>query len=102
MFSFSRFRGTDDGRSDEDEVPDVKENQENESGSGVGFDDYGNNSFEDVAEWVEESNVHTVQQVDHSLEEVVGSHVELNCDIIQHNSNPLEEGAKSKEVKLPE
>ena len=37
MFSFSRFRGTDDGRSDEDEVPDVKERQEmnTEVGSGL-------------------------------------------------------------------
>ena len=78
MFSFSRFRGTDDGRSDKDEVPDVKESQDNEYGSVVGFDDYRNNSFEDVAERVEESNDYTVQQVDHSLEEVVGSHVELN------------------------
>jgi methyl-accepting chemotaxis protein len=101
MFSFSRFRGTDDGRSDEDEVPDVKESQENEYGSGVGFDDYGKDSFEDVAERMEELNGYTVQQVDHSLEEV-GSHVELNCDIIQHNSDALEEGAESKEVKLPE
>ena len=101
MFSFSRFRGIDDGRSDEDEVPDVKESEENEYGRGVGFDDYGNDSFEDVAERVEESNGYTVQQVDHSLEEV-GSHVELNCDIIQHNSDALEEGAESKEVKLPE
>ena len=82
MFSFSRFRGTDDGRSDEDEVPDVKESQENEYGSGVGFVDYGNDSFEDVAERVEESNGYTVQQVDHSLEEV-GSHVDLNCGIIR-------------------
>ena len=102
MFSFSRFRGTDDGRSDEDEVPDVKESNENEYGSEVGFVDYGNNSFEDVAERVEELNGYTVQQVDHSLEEVVGSHVELNCDIIQHNYDALKEGAESKEVKLPE
>ena len=50
---------------------------------------------------VEESNGYTVQQVDNSFEEV-GSHVELNCDIIQHNSDALEEGAESKEVKLPE
>ena len=50
MFSFSRFRGTDYGRSDEDEESDVKESQENEYGSGVGFDDYRNDSFEDVAE----------------------------------------------------
>jgi hypothetical protein len=49
---------------------------------------------------VEELNNYTVQQVDHSLEEV-GSHVQLNCDIIQHNSDALEEGAESKEVKLP-
>ena len=62
MFSFFRFRGTDDGRSDEDEVPDNKESQENENGSGVGFDDYGNDSFEDVAEPVEKSNGYTVQQ----------------------------------------
>ena len=55
MFSFSRFRGIDDGRSDEDEVPDVKESKENECGSWFGFDDYGNDSFEDVAERVEES-----------------------------------------------
>ena len=99
MFSFSRFRGTDDGRSDKDEVPDIKESQENEYGSGVGFDDYGNDSFEDVAEWVEDSNGYTVQQVDHSLEEV-GSHVELNCNIIRHYSNALKEGLESKEVKL--
>jgi len=46
MFSFSRFRGTDDGRSDEDEVPGVKDSKENEYGRGVGFDDYGNDSFE--------------------------------------------------------
>ena len=89
MFSFSRFRGTDYGRSDEDEESDVKESQENEYGSGVGFDDYGNDSFEDVAEWVEELNNYTVQQVDHSLEEVAGCHVELNCDINQHNSDSL-------------
>ena len=101
MFSFSRFRGTDDGRSDKDEVPDVKESNENEYGSGVGFVDYGNDSFEDVAERVEESNGYTVQQVDHSLEEV-GSHVELNCGIIQNNSDALEEGAEYKDVKLPE
>ena len=101
MFSFSRFRGIDDGRSDEDEVPDVKESKENEYGSGVGFDDYGNDSFEDVAERVEESNGYRGQQVDHSLEEV-GSHVELNCNIIKHNSVSLEERAESKEVKLPE
>jgi hypothetical protein len=37
MFSFSRLRGTDDGRSDEDEVPDVKESQENEFGLGSGL-----------------------------------------------------------------
>ena len=86
MFSFSRFRGTDDGRSDEDEVPDVKERQENEYGSGVGFDDYGNDSFEDVAERGEKSNGYTVRQVDQSLD--------------QHNSDALEEGAESKEVKL--
>ena len=112
MFSFSRFRGTDDGRSDEDEEPDIKESQENKYGSGVGFDDYSNNSFEDVAEQVEESNGYTVQP-DHSLEDLAGSHVELNGNIIQHNSNSLEEGAESKEeskryikkqlkVKLPE
>ena len=101
MFSFSRFRGIDDGRSDEDEVRDVKESNENEYGSGVGFVDYGNDSFEDVAERVEESNGYTVQQVDHSLKKVK-SHVELKCDIIQHNSDALEEGAESKEVKLPE
>ncbi len=88
MFSFSRFRGTDDGRSDEDEVPDVKERQENEYGSGVGFDDYGDDSFEDVAERGEESNGYTVRQVDQSLD--------------QHNSDALEEGAESKGVKLPE
>ena len=40
MFSFSRSRGIDDGRSDEDEVPDVKESNENEYGSEVGFVDY--------------------------------------------------------------
>ena len=45
MFSFSRFRRIDDGRSDKDEVPDVKESEENEYGSGVGFDDYGNDSY---------------------------------------------------------
>mgnify|MGYP006156558481 CR=1 FL=1 len=101
MFSFSRFRGIDDGRSDKDEVPDVKESEENEYGSGVGFDDYGNDSFEDVAERVEESNGYTVQQVDHSLEEFYPMW-KMNCDIIKHNSDSLEEGAESKEVKLPE
>ena len=37
MFSFSRFRGIDDGRSDEDEVPDVKESNKmnTEVGSGL-------------------------------------------------------------------
>ena len=88
MFSFSRFRGTDDGRSDEDEVPDIEERQENEYGSEVRFDGYGNNSFEDVAERREESNGYTVRQVDQSLD--------------QHNSDALEEGAESKEVELPE
>jgi hypothetical protein len=38
-----------------------------------------------------------VQWIDHSLEEVAGSHVELNCDIIQHNSNSLKDGAEFKE-----
>ena len=37
MFSFSRFRGIDDGRSDEDEVPDVKESKENEYGRRSGL-----------------------------------------------------------------
>ena len=97
MFSFFRFRETDDGRSDEDEDPDVKESQDNEDGSGVGFDDYGNDSFEDIAERVEESNGYTVQQVGHSHEEVAESQVELNCDTIQHNFHSLEEGAESKE-----
>ena len=55
MFSFSRFRGIDDGRSDEDDVPGIKDSKENEYGRGVGFDDYGNDSFEDVAEREEES-----------------------------------------------
>jgi hypothetical protein len=50
---------------------------------------------------VEESNGYTAQQVEHSLEDV-GSHVELNCDIIQHNSDAPGEGNESKEVKLPE
>jgi hypothetical protein len=87
MFSFSSFRGIDGGRSDEDEVPDVKESEENQYESGVGFDDYGNDSFEDVAERVEESDSYTVQKVDHSLKEV---------------SINLEEGADSKAAKLPE
>ena len=55
MFSFSRFRGIDDGRSDKDEVPGIKESKKNEYGRGVGFDDYGNDSLEDVAEREEES-----------------------------------------------
>ena len=68
----SIFRGN-GGKSGEDEDPDVKKSQDNEEGSGVRFDDYGNDFFEDVAEWVEESNGYTVQQVYHSLEEVAES-----------------------------
>ena len=76
MFSFSRFRGIDNARSDEDEVPDVKESDENEYRSGVGFVDYGNDSFKNLAERVEESNGYTV--------------------LIQNNSDALEEGAEVK------
>lgn len=70
MLSFYRFRETNASESEEDEDADVMESQNNENGSRVRFDDRDNDSFEDVAEWVEESNGYIVHQPVHSLEEV--------------------------------
>ena len=55
--------------------------------------------FEEVVEWVEELDWHTLQQVANSLEAVSNDHEEFNYNSIQHNANSLEEGAES-EVEL--
>ena len=96
MFSFSKLERTTDGKNGKDEDPLVKESQNNEDRSGIEFDDCVKDSFEDVAEQMEESNGYSVQEVDHSLEEVAKSQEELNCNTIHHNSNSLEGGAESK------